>query len=766
MQFDGVANNLFHPGQFGGIKKHATTDVALILTDHISQHRDRGLFTSVLAVDIAQFFPSMNHDVIFDMLTRLGFNHLLANLILHFLTDRRTTYRWGAHESGWFATNKGVPQGDCLSPVLSALYISLILRVFFPWDVENDVNSLFFVDDGTFFTSSTSMTTNASRLSRTYLTLSSFFAKIGITIEPSKVELMHFIAFNPTGPARRFLHKRQPPLTFTVNGQVHTILPKEVWRYLGFFFDSFLKFHFHVQFYINKSFSTIRACSMLGNSVRGLSPSNRVLAYNSVVFPVLSSGLPLWYAANGDGVKALLGRMNRVQAFALRWATGGMKGTPNGALEILSGVPLLFLRANLLLSGYVARIATLPHNHLLRNVWDLDSPSPQIRRRRARRRPRHLPSDNPVTRLSAHRNDITEHFDTFHAANRPGDRVQDLFSQRLLRHNTSHPKKSSEAFKAWLDDEFRPWLDHIVQSPATTLLYSDGGFWRKKRYGTAAFTAQRDTLFLDDDVSTCAAVSSFDAELQALLAALQWLDENWSPSHPQVYILVDNQAVLNAALDMDAHSSQAVSIRINLTLKAMLTGQSEASFHFSYCPSHVGIEGNERADHLANSLPLPIAPMPRILRQHFISHQRQQANQAWALKASSPSYRGRQWIPVKCKHKTFIPRIGNAARKNFFSHVNDDDMQRMTRFTYAITNHAPTGEHSARIFPDKPTDCIRCGDDVLQSRTHILTCCTYLSSFPNLTTLKRDREGAKSLAGFIKNNNTAFSFEDMPDDVP
>ena len=191
-----------------------------------------------------------------------------------------------------------------------------------------------------------------------------------------------------------------------------------------------------------------------------------------------------------------------------------------------------------------------------------------------------------------------------------------------------------------------------------------------------------------------------------------------------------------------------------------------ACFNFSYCPSHVGIAGNERADRLANSLPLPLMPMPHLLWQHFISHQRQQANRVWALKASSPSYRGRQWIPVKRKRKTFVPCIGSAARKNFFPCLNDDDMQRMTCFTYAITNHAPTGEHSVKIFPDKPMNCIRCDDDVLQSCIHILTCCTYFSSFPNLTTLKRNREGAKALAEFLKNNSTAFSFEDMPDDVP
>ena len=40
LQFDGVTHNLFHPGQFGGISKHATTDIGVILMDIITSKRD------------------------------------------------------------------------------------------------------------------------------------------------------------------------------------------------------------------------------------------------------------------------------------------------------------------------------------------------------------------------------------------------------------------------------------------------------------------------------------------------------------------------------------------------------------------------------------------------------------------------------------------------------------------------------------------------------------------------------------------------------
>ena len=70
----------------------------------------------------------------------------------------------------------------------------------------------------------------------------------------------------------------------------------------------------------------------------------------------------------GGGFK----HMVRVQNFAVRWITGCFRGSPIGAMEILSGVPPLRLCCNLLIAGYAARIMTLPDNHLLHRAWQVE----------------------------------------------------------------------------------------------------------------------------------------------------------------------------------------------------------------------------------------------------------------------------------------------------------------------------------------------------------------------------------------------------------
>ena len=55
LQHDAAQYGLLHRDQFGGIQGHSTIDAGLVLTDFISEHRERGWHTSVCAVDMAHF---------------------------------------------------------------------------------------------------------------------------------------------------------------------------------------------------------------------------------------------------------------------------------------------------------------------------------------------------------------------------------------------------------------------------------------------------------------------------------------------------------------------------------------------------------------------------------------------------------------------------------------------------------------------------------------------------------------------------------------
>ena len=757
LQHDAAEFGILHRDQFGGIQGHSTIDAGLVLADFISEHRERGWHTSACALDVAQFFPSLSHAVMAKILERLGFSPTLIALIKSYFQDRVTTYKWDNAFSRKYDFSLGTPQGDCLSPILSALYISVAIRRIFPETMPpSTTRCLFYVDDGVIITSSPSLQTNIAVLRIYLLLLLQALSDIGLQVEASKTELIHFFAFELSA-ARKLAISHQPHLDFTWRMVRYDIQPSERWRYLGFFFTPTLDFSFHVQFYTNKAFSTIRACAMLGNSVRGIGPRQHAHAYQACVLSVLTYGLPLWYTLWGAGVIRLVKQMERVHSYALGWIIGAFRTSPIGSREMVAGIPPLKIILNMRLQGMTARLLSLGEHHSLYRTWTLRWLPNAIAHTPPRRRARHLPTDNPLTRLSAP--GVREQFFPHHPTARPGERVADIYSDRIY-FDLSAPKKSSKFFDGWVRD-----LKTKISSLMTdnrSLIFSDGAYYHKTARASYAFSAFHDRTW-HDTTGWCPTGSSFDAELAALEEALQWAVVR-QINDPIFFI--DNKAVLLSFLDLDTHSSQAASVRINLLLHDFLS-KSDSTISFAYCPSHVGIQGNERADQLTKQGAAlgPATPI-RILRSNFINEFKRDMNKYWQILAKSQTYKGRGWLPIRRKRRLFKPSIVNKKNRSFFMTLATNDIETTSRMARALTNHAPTGEYRRRFHPNSPTYCKHCGPSVEHTREHTLCFCpAYAPLAVSITDWKHNRENDKSWKKFFQDNPSAFTFGDLPEDV-
>ena len=290
--------------------------------------------------------------------------------------------------------------------------------------------------------------------------------------------------------------------------------------------------------------------------------------YNAYMVSVLTYGLPLWYTENGAGILKNFRKMAQVQNYMVCWITGSFRGTPIGAMELLSGVPPLWLRCNLMLVGYVARIHTLPDNHLLKCTWGQDTLPSRLQHFWPRRRPHHLPSDNPLARL---RRDgvINKQFDEFNPANRPGCRVVDLFPAQFDYLHLNAPKKGSDGFKDWIT-AFKGWIQQM-EMEGQWMIYTNGGFWKNDKRGTHAMVATRGGCIIAKEAGWVPAASSFDSELAALLNPISWVVDNSTLiTTPNIYFLINNKSVIQSFLQMHIWSSQMTSLRINLLLADLL----------------------------------------------------------------------------------------------------------------------------------------------------------------------------------------------------
>ena len=96
----------------------------LVMTWH------RQWYTSIIAFDIAQFFPSLNHKFLSTCLKKAGLNTNVVGFFNSYHSNQSTIYTWNNFLSPAFNTNVGVGQGSALSPILSAIYLAPIIKTF------------------------------------------------------------------------------------------------------------------------------------------------------------------------------------------------------------------------------------------------------------------------------------------------------------------------------------------------------------------------------------------------------------------------------------------------------------------------------------------------------------------------------------------------------------------------------------------------------------------------------------------------------------
>lgn len=129
-QFDMIKYNLVDPNQMGGVRQRSTEDAGLFLTHLVQTGWAKELQTSVIAFDITQFFPSINHQLLLLIIRKMGFHPKVVDFFASYLVERNTSYTWNNFTSDLRQADIGVGQGSALSPVLSALIVAPIMKLF------------------------------------------------------------------------------------------------------------------------------------------------------------------------------------------------------------------------------------------------------------------------------------------------------------------------------------------------------------------------------------------------------------------------------------------------------------------------------------------------------------------------------------------------------------------------------------------------------------------------------------------------------------
>ncbi|ODM21120.1 hypothetical protein SI65_04173 [Aspergillus cristatus] len=206
-----IRHKVLHPQQFGALPCRSATDLAAALVHDIEEAWARGLFASMLTLDIKGAFHAVLQGRLTQRLCSQGWPPTVLRWVSSFTQDRTAAIRLDEHQSPTFTVPAGLPQGSPVSPILFMLYVEPIFKI------------------------GKSLEENTVRLQNIATDLMEWGQREGLTFDLAKTELQHFA---------RGWKKNNPTCSIqTPEGIVIINHPQfnEATRWLGIWFDRKLK---------------------------------------------------------------------------------------------------------------------------------------------------------------------------------------------------------------------------------------------------------------------------------------------------------------------------------------------------------------------------------------------------------------------------------------------------------------------------------------------------------------------------------------------
>ena len=238
----------------------------------------------------------------------------------------------------------------------------------------------------------------------------------------------------------------------------------------------------------------------------------------SVVWSVMSYGLPLWFCLNGKGAKLLMAKLQLVQNKAAPWIMGAFHTMPTTHVEYLVGLPTVIEHANVILHSTMLRVIKVPRTHPLHELAAAPPVIPFANHRQIAKR---LRSENIWLIKSAM--DLIIPFHLMDPRCCMGSCTIDLYPNQFSIITPSAPPKSSKIFKQWLVG----WLTHYRHLCEVAIPFASDGSIVSPSLAAAAFSGLLPgaTEFYNEHF-LLSAHSSYDAEIHAASLAVQFITTN------------------------------------------------------------------------------------------------------------------------------------------------------------------------------------------------------------------------------------------------
>jgi len=540
--------NYIDASQSGFRAGHSTTDPLARLESSIRTCFIRAETCVAVFLDIEKAFDSVWHVGLLKKLQASGLHGNLPFFIQEFLQSRKISVRISNRNSKVFPIYSGVPQGSVISPTLFTIMINDLFS-----KCETDIQYSLYADDGAMWCCTHKTADAINKMQTALETLSEWSNKWGLNISPHKTKSMVF---------KRGGHMNYPPLT--LNGANVEYVTAH--KFLGVTLDCRLTWGKHITHLKDSCQSKLRLLRIISSCGWGADLTTLRKIYQALILSKIDYASFLLETASPSQLLTL----DRIQYAAARIISGALKCTPTRLLEEECQLMTLHARRKMQMAKYAVRVLTIPEhpvrlaimNYCAYEFYDRSPfPLPVTGRIHKEMRSLEINIDSIATIPRASRYQTRKNF---------SKATMNIARKQML---TPH---------AW-----RAMYNHLKTSqyPDRVEIFSDGAL-QDSNAAFGVFTNECNVMGRLPNKT-----SIFTAELFAIFSAVQ-LIKNLQGN----YLLWTDSLSSVMALSSSTSSKHYMIHKIRDSVNSMPDGK----LVIEWVPSHVSIEGNEKADELAS----------------------------------------------------------------------------------------------------------------------------------------------------------------------